>query len=175
MFSLYTMAVDTFAPVLGTLSKLLDAASRHAREQGRNPDELVEARLAPDMLALAQQVQLACDHGRGGTMRLVGREAPKLAHSERTIAELQGRIAQSVTDIRSVAAADFDGTAERRIVLPLSGKMVLDQSGFEHLRDWLLPNFYFHIVTAYDILRHEGVPIGKRDYLQHIGGSIRSA
>lgn len=173
--TMYEMSIGTFAPMLRTLSDLLDKGANHMREQKRDPDTLADARLAPDMFNLTRQVQVACDHAKTAGALLTGTTAPRFEDNEKTLAELKERIARTVSYIETVPATAFDGAAERRIQFPLRDGLSLDMNGLQFLRDWTLPHFYFHVVTAYDIIRHSGVPIGKRDYLAHVGYAIRSA
>jgi hypothetical protein len=170
--SIYTMAIDTFVPMLRTLSALLDKGAEHARAKGSDPEQLVDARLAPDMFPLVKQVQIACDHAKGAAARLSGREPPLMEDNERTLGELKSRIKRTLDYVEGISANDYEGAEKRHIKFPLIDDLVLDVNGTQFLRDWALPHFYFHVVTAYDILRHEGVPIGKRDYLAHIGYGI---
>jgi len=172
-FSMYSMALDTFVPMLGSLSALLDKGAEHARAKGLDPATLANARLAPDMYPLIKQIQIACDNAKGATARLMGQEPPRFEDNEQTLDELKARIAKTVEYLRTAREPAFKGAAERRIEFPLINDLVLDMSGAEYLRDWALPHFYFHVVTAYDILRHNGVEIGKRDYLSYAGYGIR--
>jgi uncharacterized protein len=172
-FSAYGMAIETFAPMLRTLSTLLDAGARHASAKGFDPAVLVNARLAPDMYPLVRQVQLACDAAQDGAARLIGKEAPHVENDEQTLDALKARIATTVDYLATLSATAFKGAEDRDISLPLIDDLVLEMKGFQYLRDWALPHFYFHVVTAYDILRHSGVEIGKRDYLSHVGYAVR--
>jgi len=172
-FTLHTMSVGTFKAVLTSLSGVLDKGAQHANARGWKPTALLEARLAPDMFPLSMQVQIACDVAKNGTARLAGVEPPKFADEEKTIDELKQRIARTIAYIESVPEAAFAGAEERRILFPLPGDMVVDMDGARHLRDWGLPNFFFHVVTAYDILRSSGIDVGKPDYMAHTGDAIR--
>jgi hypothetical protein len=167
------MAMDTFVPMLGTLSTLLDKGAAHMKAKGLEPDTLVEARLAPDMFPLTRQVQIACDSAKGAAARLAGQEPPKFEDTERTLEELKARIRRTLDYVKSVPAGAYQNAETRRINFPLINEVVLDMDGLQYLRDWALPNFYFHVVTAYDILRNQGVQIGKQDYLAHAGYGIR--
>jgi len=170
--SIYSMAIDTFAPMLRTLSNLLDKGAEHLRGQGKDPETLVNAKLAPDMFPLVKQVQIACDHAKGAAARLTGREPPKFEDNEQTLGELKSRIKRTLDYVEGVSSNDYEGAENRHIEFPLIDDLVLDVNGTQFLRDWALPHFYFHLVTAYDILRNQGVPIGKRDYLAHVGYAI---
>ena len=167
---MYVLSVETFVPMLQNLSDLLDKASA---QMGAEAETLVEARLAPDMFPLPRQVQIACDMAKSGAARLSGREPPKFEDEEKTLAELKARIAKTIDFIRSVPASAFEGAETRKITFPLRDGMGFEGDGLRFLKDWCLPHFYFHVVTAYDILRHNGVELGKRDYLSHLGGTIR--
>lgn len=170
--SIYTMSVDTFVPMLRSLSVLLDKAAEHARAKGLDPDSLVNARLAPDMFPLAKQVQVACDQAKNGTARLTGQEPPRFEDNEKTLADLKARIAKTLEYLDAIRPAHFEGARTRQIAFALNDEFALDMDGVQYLRDWALPHFYFHVVTAYAILRHNGAEIGKRDYLSHVGYAI---
>ena len=172
MVSIHTMAIDTFVPMLRTLSACLEKGAEHARAKSFDASVLVNARLAPDMFTLAQQVQIACDHAKNGVARLTGQEPPRFPDDEKTLEELKARIAKTIAYLESAPANAFSGAEERKITVSLPGDLVLEIKGGDYLRDWALPHFYFHVVTAYDILRHNGVALGKRDYLAHVGRFI---
>ena len=172
--SVYTMTVDTFVPMLRALSDILDKGARHASARTLDSAVLVNARLAPDMFTLAQQVQLASDHAKDSTARLMGQEPPRFDNNEQTLDELKARIARTIDYLQKARATGFEGAEDRDIRIPLpTNNAAFEMNGLQFLRDWALPHFYFHVVTAYDILRHNGVDIGKRDYLSHVGGYIR--
>jgi uncharacterized protein len=174
-FPMYTMAVETFVPMLRSLSKVLDKGAEHANAKKFDSAVLVNSRLAPDMFPLARQVQIACDHAKNATARLTGQEPPRFEDNEQTLDELKARIARTIDYVESARPAAFEGAEERQIKIALPGNLLLEMNGLQSLRDWSLPHFYFHVVTAYDILRHNGVDIGKRDYLSHVGYAIRPA
>ena len=173
MITVYALAIETFTPVLNTLSILLDKGAAHARAKGTDPNTLVGARLAPDMYPLSTQVQLACHHPRDATARLAGKTPPKFENAELTFDDLKLLTEKTVAYLKSLSPEAFDGAEDRKIEMPLVDRLVFQANGFELLRDWSIPHFYFHVVTAYDILRHNGVEIGKRDYMNHIGPHIR--
>lgn len=162
--SMYDASVPVFTRGLTVLSNLLDKGARHAAEQGFAEAELVGARLAPDMLTLAGQVQRASDSAKFGAARLTGTEAPAFADDETTIAALRERCAKTIAYLGQV---DRDGFAdsETRSVTFGSKDAPWTLSGDAYLLSFALPNLFFHVTTAYDILRHKGVPIGKLDYL----------
>ena len=171
--SIYEFATKTFVPMMQSLSNILDKGAEHARAKNSDPAALVNARLAPDMYTLSQQVRHACNHAKDATARVTGKEPPQFEDNEQTIEELKARIAKTVNYVDSVRAAAFEGAEDRKIIIPIPENMEIEMNGLQFLRDWALPHFYFHVVTAYDILRHNGVEIGKRDYLSHVGGYIR--
>ncbi|MGA2189179.1 MAG: DUF1993 domain-containing protein [Steroidobacteraceae bacterium] len=171
--TLYALAIDTFAPVLSTLAGLLEKGAAHARAEGTNPAALTQARLAPDMFPLSTQVQLACHHAKDGTARLSGAAPPKIENKELTLDQLEALVKRTATHLRGIKETAFAGAEDRVIEMPLQGSTVFKSNGIQFLRDWSIPNFYFHVVTAYDILRNSGVEVGKRDYLKHIGPYLR--
>jgi hypothetical protein len=167
---MHSMAVESFGPMLQSLSEILDKGAAQAKDRKL---DLVNARLAPDMYTLAQQVQLGCDHARNGTARLMGREPAKAPNDEKTIDDLKARIGRTLEYLKSADAAAFAGAEDRDCSIPLGDDKAIAMNGQEFLRAWALPHFYFHIVTAYDILRHHGIAIGKQDYLSQVGSFIR--
>jgi len=162
--SMYQASAPRFANTLKNLSAILDKAKAHA--EAKKIDELVltASRLYPDMFALARQVQIACDSAKGAVARLAGVEIPKHEDTEKTFDELKERIAKTLAFIATVKAAQIDGSEEKEIVLKLRGKDVPFR-GLQYLMGFAWPNFYFHTVTAYDILRHNGIEIGKQDFI----------
>src|SRR5262249_42703977 len=134
---------------------------------------LMDARLAPDMFPLVKQVQIACDHAKNSTARLMGQEPPRFGDDEQTLDELKARIAKTLDYLKGAPAIAFEGAEDRNIEIALPGDLLLTMNGGQYLKDWALPHFYFHLVTAYGILRRNGVDIGKRDYLGHVGAFIR--
>jgi hypothetical protein len=172
--SIYAIATETFLPMLRSLSHVLDKAAEHASANKSDPTALVNARLAPDMYTLTQQVQLACHQARDATARLSGQDAAQLENNEKTLEELKAHIAKTIKYVESVRADAFEGAEDRQITIPIpENNMEFEMNGLQFLRDWALPHFYFHLVTAYDILRHNGVEIGKRDYMSGVGRYIR--
>lgn len=174
MISIHEVAIETFVPMLRSLSNVLDKGVEHARVGKSDPCALVEARLAPDMYTLAQQVQLACDHAVISTAQLTGQERPKFENNEKTLDDLKTRIASAIEFVQQVHQSKFAGAEDREIRIPIpamNGEFRMN--GLQFLRDWALPHFYFHVVTAYDVLRHKGVEIGKRDYMGQVGRYIR--
>ena len=168
------MAIDTFVPMLRSLAKIFDKAAQHARAKSFDGAVLANARLAPDMFPLTRQVQIACDTAKNGMARLMGNEAPKFEDNEQTLDQLKARIERTIEYLEKAGRAALQGAEDREITIPFPDGRVLEMKGLQYLRDWMLPHFYFHVVTAYDILRHNGVDIGKFDYLSHAGSAIRS-
>jgi hypothetical protein len=153
-----------FQQMLKALSANLEKAAAHATAKKIDPSVLVNARLAPDMFPLSRQVQIATDHAKGASARLSGRENPKYEDTEKTIDELKARIAKTLDFVSSVPAAEIDGSEEKDITLTIGGQQ-RTLKGQRYLLHNALPNFFFHVTTAYDILRHNGVEVGKRDYM----------
>jgi hypothetical protein len=162
--SMYDVAIPSFIRALTNLSAILEKGAAHAQAQGMDPADLIQTRLIADMDALPAQVQRASDAAKGCAARLAGTEVPSFADNEATFAELQERIAKTVDYLKTIRPEQLEGSESRSIELKLrQGTMTLD--GKSYLLGFALPNFYFHITTAYDILRHKGVQIGKMDYL----------
>ena len=162
--SMYQASAPRFVNMLNNLSAILDKAQAHAEAKKFDPAVLTTDRLFPDMLPMARQVQIACDGAKGAVARLAGVEIPKHEDTEQTSAELKARIAKTIAFVQSLKPAQLEGTEDKEIVLKLGGKEV-KFNGMQFLLGQAMPNFYFHVVTAYNILRHNGVEIGKRDYL----------
>jgi len=162
--SMYQASAPRFAHTLKSLSAILGKAQAHCEAKKIDPLVLTGARLYPDMFPLSRQVQVACDSAKGAVARLAGVEIPKHEDTEKTFNELQARIQTTLDFIGTVKRAQIDGSEEKNIHLKL-GTREVDWKGMQYLLGQALPNFYFHVVTAYDILRHNGVEIGKRDYI----------
>lgn len=154
---------------LKNLSAILKTAALNAKTRGIDPDVLINARLAPDMLPLVRQVQIASDHAKGCCARLAGVEVPSFADNETTFADLQIRIKNTSKFIKSLKANQFSGSETKHIemILPIG---TISFNGMDYLNGWALPNFFFHYSAAYNILRHNGVPLGKAEYLGMIPG-----
>jgi len=161
---MYQASAPRFANILRNLSAILDKAQAHAEARKIDAAALTQARLFPDMFPLVRQVQIACDTAKGAVARLAGLEIPKHEDSEQTFSELKARIAKTLDFVESARPAQIDGSEEKEIVLKMRGQDV-KYKGQQYLLGHAYPNFYFHVVTAYDILRHNGVELGKRDYL----------
>lgn len=162
--SMYQVSAPRFANILSNLSGILEKAEAHVEAKKIDPAALIAFRLYPDMYPLARQVQVACDVAKGAVARLAGVEIPQHQDTERSFPELKARIAKTVEFIQSLKPEQVDGTEEKEIVLKLGSREVTFK-GMQFLLGFALPNFYFHVTTAYNILRHNGVEIGKRDFL----------
>lgn len=162
--SMYQASVPVFIRQLGNLSAILDKAIAHASSAGIDPAELVSARLAPDMLPLSSQIQIASDTAKGCAARLAGVDVPRWEDTESTLPELKARIAKTLDFLKGFRPEQIDGSEAREITLKMRDRE-LKFSGIGYLLGFAMPNFSFHVVTAYDLLRHKGVPLGKRDYL----------
>ena len=162
--TMYQASIPVFIHMLGNLSKILDKASTYAEAKKIDPAILINARLAPDMYPLSRQIQIATDMAKGCAARLGGIEVPSYADNESTFPELQARIAKAVAFLQSVSAEQINGSEERTVTLKIHGKEI-GFLGQPYLLHYVLPNFYFHITTAYAILRHNGLEIGKMDFV----------
>jgi hypothetical protein len=162
--SIYQASVPVFVQGLANLSAILDKALAQAAERQIDPAALLDSRLAPDMFPLVRQVQLVTDHAKGASARLAGTEVPKFADVETSFDELQQRLARVSEFVKGIDPGRIDGSEEREIVLTIGGQP-RTFNGQTYLFNFALPNFYFHLTTAYAILRHNGIMIGKRDFL----------
>ena len=162
--SMYQASVPVFLRGLESLSTILSKAAAHAEAKKIDPAVFITARLAPDMFALARQVQIASDAAKGCVARLAGAEVPSYPDTETTFPELIARVAKTIAFVKGFTAAQIDGSEGRNVTLKMRGADRTFQ-GQAYLFNLALPNFYFHITTAYDILRHNGVELGKSDYL----------
>ena len=163
--SMHAMSVDVFTHTLGSLSAFLEKGAASARQRKFEPAVLLASRLAPDMLPLTRQVQIACDLAKNGSARLAGVEAPRFEDNEATIDELKARVAKTLAYIKSVDGKAIDNGTAREITFPLGPVNKGHMKGDDYLTHFVLPNFYFHCTAAYAILRHCGVEIGKQDFL----------
>jgi hypothetical protein len=172
--SLHELAIDTFVHMLGDLTHVLDKAAKHALARNFPVDDLARCRLSPDMFPLSTQVYLACFHAKDGPARLLGQEAgmPERGLQE-TFEQLGARLKATLDHLHAIPKAEIDAAEQRKISFTTSPERVFDLTGFQLIRDWTLPHFYFHVVTAYDILRAAGVEIGKRDYVPHVAAYLR--
>ena len=162
--SMHQASAQRFVAILTNLSAILDKAQAHVDAKKIDPQALLGARLFPDMLPMVRQVQIACDSAKGGVARLAGVEIPKHDDTEQSFADLKARIAKTIAFIQTLAPAQIDGTEDKEIVMKL-GQNEVRFKGQQFLLGFAIPNVYFHVTTAYSILRHNGVEIGKRDFL----------
>lgn len=162
--SMYQTSIPVFTRILRSLRGILEKADQHAQERKIDPAVLLRDRLFPDMFDLTRQVQLATDFARGTAARLAGVEQPKVEDKETTFPELFARIDATLAYLASIAPAQIDGSETREIVRPIRGEPHRF-TGINYLLQFALPNFYFHATTAYAILRHNGVALGKADYI----------
>ncbi len=162
--SMYSASVPTFTRALANLSAILQKAAAYAQAKKIDPSVLITARLAPDMFPLARQVQIATDMVKGCASRLAGVEIPSYADTEASFEELQERISKTITYLNSFKAEQINGTETKTIHLK-TGSRELEFTGETYLLYFVIPNFHFHLTTAYGILRHNGLDIGKLDYL----------
>lgn len=165
--SLHALAVPTFVQMLKGLSAQLDKGAALAKAKGFDPAVLINARLAPDMFPLAAQVRFTCYQATDSVAKLTGLVGPGMPEGEASLDDLKGHIAVALAFLEGVQPASFDGADDKTITLNLPGGLLFEMTGLQFLRDWALAQFYFHAVTAYDILRHNGVELSKRDYVSH--------
>ncbi len=160
---MYFEAFGQMKKMLGQIDKWLDAAATHAKEKSFDANVFLDFRLAPDQFAFARQVQIACDTAKTAAARLAGKEAPNHPDTEKTIDELRARAKTVIAYLDGFSAKDFEGAATRVITQPRwEGKTM---TGADYFREHAQPNFFFHTTVTYEILRHNGVVLGKRDYL----------
>lgn len=162
--SMYQASVPGFIRILGNLTAILEKAEAYATEKKFDLSVLVNARLAPDMLPLARQIQIASDAAKGCAARLAGVEVPSWADTETTFPELKERIAKTVAFLETFKPEQIDGSEDKTVTLKLRGENT-DFKGQPYLLHFVIPNFYFHVGMTYALLRHNGVNIGKMDYL----------
>jgi hypothetical protein len=167
--SMHQAAAPVFVQMLGALAKVLDKAEAHAAARKIDPAVLIAARLAPDMFPLVKQVQIACDFAKGAMARLAGEEVPGWSDSEKTFGELEARIGRTIDYVQSFGPAQIDGSEERVVKLTVAGAPITFK-GQPYLLGFVLPNFLFHVTAAYAILRHNGVELGKRDFIGQVPG-----
>lgn len=162
--NMYEASIPVFVHMLGNLSSILGKAAIYAKTKNIDPAILVNARLAPDMYPLSRQVQIGTDIVKGCAARLAGIDVPSYEDNEATLTDLQARIAKTIAFLQSVSAEQINGSEDRTVTLKLGGREI-QFLGQPYLLDFVLPNLYFHVTTTYAILRHNGVEIGKMDYL----------
>ncbi len=162
--SMYGMSAGVFTPALKQLQTILEKAIAHAKASNYDPDVLASARLAPDMFALVKQVQLTCDFAKNSVARLAGIDPPRFEDTETTLAQLVERVTRTLDYLTTISADALEGSETRAIKIPLRTR-TLEMQGLPFLQGWALPNFYFHYTTTYAILRHNGIALGKSDFL----------
>ena len=163
--SMYAASVPLFQHMLRNLVHILDKGEANAQARKFDPAVLANFRLAPDMLPFTRQVLIACDAAKLAVARISGGEAPKFDDTEATFPELKARIAKTLDYLGSVPASALDGTEDKEITFPVGREATRTMTAQAYLTTWALPNFFFHVTTAYAILRHNGVDLGKADYL----------
>ncbi len=163
--TLSSASLPVFQTALTNLLHCLSKAEANAAARGFDANVFVQTRLAPDMLPFAAQIRIACDAAKNGTARLAGIEAPRFEDNETTFAELQARVRKTLDWLATVPAASIDGREEAAITFPVGRDKTRTMTGEAYLKHWALPNLFFHVTTAYALLRHNGVNLGKTDYL----------
>ena len=162
--SMYDVSIPIFTLSLTNLSAILDKAASHEQSKKVDPKVIPQARLIVDMLPLSAQIQIACDTAKGAAARLAGVEVPKHEDTEATLAELKARVAKTLDFIKTIKPEQLQGAETREIVLKFP-QTTLKFTGINYLTNFVLPNFFFHVTTAYALLRKNGVELGKRDFL----------
>lgn len=162
--SMYDASVPQFKKMLGNLSAILKKAEAHSTTKNIDEQVVLESRLSLDMFDLTKQIQIACDQAKNGLARLAGVEPPKIADQEASFQELQERIARTIAFVDSLTPEQLNASTNKEIKFSIR-EWKFEFIGDQYLLTWIIPNFYFHITTAYNILRHHGVDIGKTDYL----------
>jgi hypothetical protein len=163
--SMYTASIPVFQHMLRNLSHILDKGEANAQARKFDPSVLANFRLAPDMLPFTRQILIACDAAKLAVARISGVEAPKFEDNEATFPELKARVQKTLEYLETVPAAKLDGTEDKEITIPVGRENTRTMTAQAYLTTWALPNFFFHVTTAYAILRHNGVDVGKTDYL----------
>lgn len=163
-FSMYSASIPVFRQILNSLLEILDKAEQHVEAKKIDPNALLQYRLFPDMLPFARQIQIAADFAKGAGARLAGRDVPSYEDTEKTFADLKLRIKKTLAFIDSIPQEDIEDSASRAITTG-SGEKTRHFIGQNYLLHYALPHFFFHATTAYDILRHNGLEIGKKDFI----------
>lgn len=167
-FTMSQASLPVFEIGLNALMGVLDKAAAHAAAKKAEPSVLLGWRLAPDMLAFTRQIQIATDGAKNGSARLAGVESPKFEDNETTIDQLKERLTKTVAFLKTLDTKAIDASSDKEITFPLGPTVKGQMKGADYLNHFMLPNFYFHITTAYDIARTFGADIGKRDFLGNI-------
>ena len=162
--NMYAVSAPVFVRMLNNLSAMLAKGEAHAKTKNFDCAALLNSRLAPDMFTLTKQVQIATDHAKGAMARLAGHQIEAIEDKETTVAELQARIKKVIGIVESYKEADLAGAENREVTIKIP-TTELKFDGLSYLEGWAMPNFYFHVTMAYAILRHNGVDLGKRDFL----------
>lgn len=163
--SMLSASAPVFTRMLGNMLVWLDKAQAHAEARKFDPNNYLGLRLAPDMLPLVKQVQIASDAAKSCMARLAGQEVPKWDDTETSLDDLRARVRKTLNYVQSFEPAQIDGSEQRAVVVPLRNRDPLQFTGEAYLKHWALPNFFFHTTTLYALLRHAGVELGKSDYL----------
>ena len=163
--SMHAMSVDVLSNILGNLSWLLEKGEAFTTAKKIEPSVLLSARLAPDMFPLTRQVQVACDIAKNSVSRLAGQEPPRFEDNETSFEQLRARIARTIAFMKGLPAKDFENSETREIKVPAGPDRTLEFKGLNFVQSWAIPHVFFHVTTAYNILRHNGVEIGKSDYI----------
>ena len=171
--SLHALIVPSYTQMLRGLSSQLEKASLWADAAGVSEAQLLAARIAPDMNPLSDQIRFVCIQAREAVKRLTDQQIPDVEDEGVSLSSLRSAVAVTIELLTKVSESDFDGAENRDIELSLPNGMTFDMKGFEYVRDWALPQFYFHAVTAYNIMRKLGVELGKADYVSHMFSYIR--
>jgi uncharacterized protein len=164
--SMYTASVPVFTKTLTNMLRWLDNAEAHAKARNFDSAVYLTLRLYPDMLPLPAQIRIAGDSAKGCAARLAGKDAPVFEDNETTLEQLRERVSKTLAYLETVSAKDIDGSEDREIVLPRGNREPRRFKGEYYLKHWALPNFFFHATTLYALLRHNGVELGKADFLQ---------
>ena len=162
--SFYDASVPAFLQILGSLSGLLTKAEAHCKAKNIQPEILLGARLYPDMYDFIRQVQAVTDMAKGGAARLANVEVPKMDHTETSFDELKARLAKTIAFLESVRPAQIDGREDADLQIPM-GRETRTMKALAYWQGFVMPNLYFHAAIAHGLLRHNGVPVGKRDFL----------
>jgi hypothetical protein len=162
--SMHAISAPVFVRMLRNMSAILAKAEAHAKTKNYDASVLLNSRLAPDMFALTRQIQIATDHAKGAMARLAGHAPEAIEDTETTIAQVQARIAKVIGIVEGYSEAQLEGAEKREVTIKIPGSE-LKFDGLTYLSGFALPNFYFHLTCAYAILRHNGVELGKRDFL----------
>jgi len=163
--SMSAASLPVFKHMLANLSHILDKGAAHAEARKFDPANLLTYRLAPDMLPFTKQIQIACDAAKIGAARIAGMEWPRYEDNETTFAELKARIQKTLDFLATISPAKLDGTEDKELTIPTGRETSRTMKAQDYLRFMVLPNLFFHVTTAYAILRHNGVELGKTDYL----------